>query len=254
MREIDERAIAWYAGRDLDDVTNAAELVYHSLRLGNVEKAESVWREDCAPLLIYTEDDLPTTPATVRSWLRDKGVGSTVSSTTLENWEKDALRRIRAAISRGLARMVPEILAERRQRSDESPLILYDAWTHWMAGHLERARSALYKAKPAGGAIGRDRAILSAMLAAKAGERKTAYQALDLAEDEGLWSDRPDGGRERLAIAAARVHLTVDLAAEVKLLDHLDKINPGFYFSRISSPDGCCFTETSPANRTGAAV
>ena len=52
---IDEHAVAWYAKQDLTEAVNVAELVYHRLRLRDLNGAQQVWRAECAPLLIDAE-------------------------------------------------------------------------------------------------------------------------------------------------------------------------------------------------------
>ncbi len=223
VKQIDERAVAWYKRQDLNEIANAAELIYHDLRLGNLEEAEKSWRDDCAPLLLFAEEDIPAALPAARTWLRNHGVGKEAEETSLVNWEGGALKRIHSANSRGQVRLVPEILAKRKQRSEGSPLIIYDAWSQWKAGSLENAREVLEEAKPADGRVERDRTILKAFFTEQGGERSTAYQLLARASDVSLWGQR--GGEEiyRLAVSASQVHLTVDLLAEMELLKFLEQ-------------------------------
>ena len=211
------RAADWYARQDLDDTANAAELVYHRLRLGDVKGAEQAWRDGCAPLLLDAEDDLPETAHVARQWLRKRVVGTMTPSEALESWEKGAAERICAVLARGLLCAVPEILSERAERSAASPVVLYDAWMRWSSGDLAGARAVLDAAGEAGEAVGRDRAVLGALLAARADDRPGADRLLVRIEDEWQWRDRKQGPLEALAVLAARIHLTVDLDAELEL-------------------------------------
>lgn len=223
VRTIDERAAAWYAKQNLDDVVNRAELVYHHLRLGDVAGADKAWRDDCAPLLLYAEDDMPAEARAARTWLHSHVSGVLVPAAKLEAWENEAAERIRAALGRELQRAVPKILAERAERSPASPLILYDAWMAWRRDGVAGARSLLNAAGEAAGAVGRDRAVLAALLATQAGDRPEADRQLAQVEDPERWHDRQNGALEALAVQAARVRLTVDLNAEMKLGQILDR-------------------------------
>lgn len=221
VRGIDGRAAAWYAGRDLADPLNVAELVYHRLRLGDVAAAAEVWRAECANLLLRAEEDLPQGEA--RAWLLERIQSATTGAPSLEAWEKDAVERMRGALGRGLLRVAPGILAERTERSANSPLAVYDALDLMNRGDLGSASALLTAAGPGEGAVARDRSLLAALLALRAGDRRGADRALAQVEDEALWRDRPTGGLEALAVTAARVRLTVDLAAELDLLERLNR-------------------------------
>src|SRR6185312_5587137 len=122
-------------------VANAAELVYHNLRLGNIAAAEEAWLESSALLLMYAEDDLAETATNERAWLRARV--SPTETSSIAAWEKDVSERINNAISRGLLRVVPDLLKEHPERSKNSPLAIYDAWICWQNEDLEGARKAL---------------------------------------------------------------------------------------------------------------
>jgi len=225
VRLIDKRAAAWYAGQDLDQVTNAAELVYHRLRLGDLAGAEQAWRDDCAPLLLFAADDLPETAQAARQWIGARTGNAALPSISLEVWEHRAVERIRDVIGRGLLRAIPDILNERGERSTLSPLLLYDVWMRWYAGDLVGARATLSAAGAAEGSIGRDRALLGALLAAHASDRPEADRLLAQIEDERRWRDRKNKALETIAVRAARVRLTVDLQTELDLVQILNE-NP----------------------------
>ena len=143
VRMIDERAAAWYARQDVGNVSNAAELVYHRLRLGDLSGAKQAWRDECALLLLHADDDLPETAYQERAWLQARTGDMSVPSASLKVWEKEAAERIWAVIGRGLLRAVPEILTEREERSTASlagALRRMDPVEH---GDLSGARIAL---------------------------------------------------------------------------------------------------------------
>ena len=223
VRMIDERAAAWYARQDVGNVSNAAELVYHRLRLGDLSGAKQAWRDECALLLLHADDDLPETAYQERAWLQARTGDMSVPSASLKVWEKEAAERIRAVIGRGLLRAVPEILTEREERSTASPLALYDAWIRWNTGDLSGARIALDVGQEIRGPIERDRAVLGALFAAQVSESPKADQLLAKVEDERWWGDRSKGRLEVLAVRAARARLAVDLQAEIELSDILRK-------------------------------
>ena len=223
VAEIDQRAAAWLAEQASGDPADAAELVYHRLRLGDAAGAEAAWREGCAARLRTAADDLFNPAA--KQWLSDR---LNATSVRLAAWEQDAAERVHAANKRGLSRIVAATLAEHRERTAGSPLLVYDAWGRWSAGDRAGAAALLDQADPTTGPIGRDRALLRAGLAAEAGERTTADRLLVEIAAEALWPD----SLSALAVQAARVRLTVDLEAELELTALRDEL------SIADEPDG----------------
>lgn len=239
VRLIDERAVDWYRRQDLTDVANAAELVYHHLRLGNIQAAEEVWTDSSALLLMYAEDDLPETAEKERAWLRDRISNTEVSD--IEGWERDVAERIRSAMSRGLLRVVPDLLREHPERSKNSPLAMYDAWMRWQDNDLAGVRKALGPVGEIAGPADRDRAVMAALLSASTEDRPEADRLLAALEDETFWADRPDSWSEVLAVRAARIRLAVDLKKEIALSQLLrnqseDQVHDEFR-AYITAPD-----------------
>lgn len=210
VAEVDGRAAAWLIEQASDDSADAAELVYHRLRLGDVTGAGTAWREGCAARLTTAAEDLFDPAA--RQWLLDK---LSETSVRLAAWEQDAAERIRTANKRGLARIVPGTLAEHGGRTAESPLVVHDAWVRWQAGDPAGAAVVLDEAGPATGPVGRDRTLVRAGLAVDAGDLTTADRLLAGIADEALWPDPLSA----LAVQAARTRLTVDLEAELALAE-----------------------------------
>lgn len=217
IHTINERAANWYSQQNLEIVENAAELVYHRLQLGDIPGAELVWRDECAPLLLYAEEDLPQEARAEREWLRNHTVNSSFFGSSLEAWEKEATERIRNVLERGLIHLVPEILKEREDRSAASPLILYDAWNKWQTKDLAGARAILASAGKASGIIERDRIVLGALLASLTGEQTNADKLLKQIEEPNRWAERQNGMLEALAVKSARIRLTVNLETELQL-------------------------------------
>lgn len=143
VREIDKRAAKWYASHDLSDAVNVAELVYHRLRLSDLDGAEDAWRDDCIPHLMFAEDELQEDAVEARAWLREHLSSGSSEAAELEAWELDALGRIKNAMERQLLRAIPAILAERSERSPTSPLLVYDAWVMRQSGDLAGARKIM---------------------------------------------------------------------------------------------------------------
>lgn len=215
VRLIDERAVNWYKQQDLSDVGNAAELVYHYLRLGNMAAAEDAWLDSSALLLMYAEDDLPESAEKERAWLRERV--SDAETPSLPAWERDVAERIKNAFDRGLLRVVPDLLNEHKERSKGSPLAIYDAWMCWQDNDREGARKALGTIGKIETLVDRDRVVMAALLSARAEDRPAADKLLAGIEDERYWTDRADSATELLAVRAARIRLAVDFKKELAL-------------------------------------
>ncbi|WP_433292281.1 trypsin-like peptidase domain-containing protein [Actinoplanes sp. CA-030573] len=215
VRAIDHGAAIWYEMREPTAV-NTAELVYHRLRLGDVERAATAWRDECAPMLADAGNELP--PG-ARLWLHVRTTGQAARHA---EWETDAVVRIERALSRGRGEQaVAKILDERRARNPGGPLTFYDAWLRWRRGDAAGAADIL--ARSAG--LGRNEAILSARLASEAGDVPSVDRLLAAVQShENRDPLRPD--LLSLLAWAARVRLTVDLPAERAVAEAIGTI-PG---------------------------
>lgn len=216
VRRIDKRAADWYRRKGAESPEEAAELVYHLLRTGNIDGAVIAWREDCAPFLTFAADDIRG--AAARAWLKDRLGDTSEAVQSLATWEEDASKRIRAARSRKLDRVVSEILRERSERSGVSPLVFHDAFELRAAGRSAAAIDVLAAAGDATGPIGRDRIALRALLEWERGDRRAADTLLQSIQATEIWMDRTGGPMAWLAVLAARIGLTVDLEKEMALL------------------------------------
>lgn len=237
VREIDARAAAWYATQDLTVDRMAAELVYHRLRLGDIAGAEAVWRVEFAPLLAFAVDDLPSEGA--RTWLHQHTIPAHEPDAELELWERETLDRISSLRRRGgglLWRYMQDILSEREERSPESSLLIYDAWLLWHYGDLDGARTLLQNAHPASGTVARNRALVGAYLAEQAGDREAADSLLAPYDALEHWMDWRDPYFTALELRSARIHLTIDLEAEMTLLDALKDEQIGFILDSAIGP------------------
>jgi hypothetical protein len=236
VRKVDEKAAEWYAQADSKSPEIAAELVYHRLRLSDLTGAAAAWQAECA---LFLQDALDEMPEGARSWLRARVGVLGSAEVPLEAWEVDARRRIQALMGRGMAQRVAGILRERAGRSPKSPLVFFDAWVEWQAGNVERAAALLDSKGYPPGSSGRDRAVLRALLAVELGDRQTADQRLTGFSGLDQWLEREDGRVEALAVRAARVRLTFDLEAELRLLDVLGNDPPWPLGRFLSSIDVC---------------
>jgi hypothetical protein len=252
VRAIDARAVAWYETTDPDDVANAAELVYHRLRLGDVDGAQAAWREGCAPLLAYSVEEVPA--GAPQDWLRGRAAAPPGVGVELATWEGDACGRISELLQRGNVERVAPILAEYSDRSPGSPLVFYDALVHRWRGEREEARAVLAAAAPAEGLVARDRALVAAWLAAEAGDLETADGWLEGLDRSGAWTERQDPVLDALTVSAGRVRLRIDAATESWLAGRLrsdqalrdlarrylpraDAVMPALADELIASPD-----------------
>ena len=235
---IDRRAADWWATRATGDPAEAAELVYHRLRLGEVAAAAAAWRAGCADRLLTAADDLADPAA--RAWLLAR-LRDDATDTELTNWEWNASRRIYHSSLRGLQRTITRVLDERPERTAASPLLVLDAWRRWQGGDPAGAAALLDAAGPAAGQIARDRTLVRAGLAAAAGDRDTAERLLAGISARTLWAEPV----EATAVLAARVRLTVDLEGELEL----GRLPAGLWTGRIFA--GGLDRAHPPAGRAG---
>lgn len=222
VQAMDEQAVNWYSDQDLNDVGDVAELVYHLLRLQRLDEAKKVFKIDCVPLLRDAVNELPEDAHAERQWLEGKvGFAGAEPAESLLSWEIQAALDIKSKLGRGLVKELDIILDSRKERSAASPLIVYDAFNCWLKGELGQAINILKNAGEAQGNVQRDRMLLLAFLLGQNGDWMGASELLERLED-GLfaieWTDRIIF---LTALRAARIRLTVDVEAELKLLELL---------------------------------
>lgn len=240
VEDIDRRAVKWYrdqANKDRPKV--AAELVYHLLRIGEIEEAANAWVEGCQAYLAGAADDLRDSAA--RAWLLVR-MGSEGSETlALFAWEPEAAERIRVARSRGLDRMVTEILRERADRTPSSPLVFHDAYELRRAHKASEALALLVRAGPGKGEVRRDRLILEALLARETSDKARAERCLAeamTASEPAPQTSAPRVSKELAGLIAARVRLTVNIQREAGLLrEQLDKSSAWIIDTTLSPVD-----------------
>jgi hypothetical protein len=217
VRTVDSNAADWYAANGAEAPEDAAELVYHRLRLADITGAAQAWRDGCGAFLTYASDDIRD--AAAQSWLKQRlGGGTPEAPRPLSGWEQEAAERIRSARARKLD-TAGAILRERTERSAHSPLLFHDAYELRARREASAARALLDGAPPAVGSVERDRVALRALLAWEAHDRRAADALLARIADPGQWSDRHTGHVDALAILASRINVTFDLEREIALID-----------------------------------
>jgi hypothetical protein len=211
VREIDARAVAWYTSHGAEAPAEAAELVYHRLRLGDVPGAAAAWVAGCASLMLGADEEIPEQFPHARAWLRDR-VGD--AAVVAEVWEPEMYAEVRHLIKRGNLPAAAARLASRPERSPESPLLEYDAWLrHRLHGDTPGARRIIGRPRHRPGRV------LAAWLAAEDGDPRASDDLLAPLDNAAAWEHLTDPAAAPLAVRAARIRLTVDLEAEERLAE-----------------------------------
>lgn len=222
VRATEEKAVEWYKGQDLSDGGNAAELVYHLLRLKKLNEAKLFFRIECVPLLRDAVNDLPEDAAAERYWLQQKtGTGGEAAVQIMEAWEVDAALDIKNKLGRGFVDDMDSILQSRAERTAASPLLVYDAFSLWRKGELKAAIDLLEKAEKAKGNVQRDRMLLHALLLSENKEWEDADKLLEQLQTGGYYVDWVPENLLQMMLLATRVRLTVDIENELKLYEML---------------------------------
>lgn len=239
VRAIDERAADWYAA--LSDLTPplAAELVYHRLRLGDIDAAQAAWKGGCGTFLRDADESLPPVAG---EWLRSR-LGLAGDDLVYEAAvELDVADEIRAARGRGLDRVVSGMLAKRGTRISRGALVFEEAFERREQGDKAGALALLEQAarieadnaastetslqvleaqQLAGDRINRDRAMLRALLLSELGAVRQSDQILQQWMESSSWMDRWSSGLTAAAVCAARIRRNIDLPAEARLAEAL---------------------------------
>lgn len=211
---VDERARNWYSGLAEPSIEDAAELVYHSLRLGDLLGAEQAWRDGVGAFLTYAPDEIKIPRA--RNWLLGR-LGTSSHTSDLGLWEEEAAERIRGARKRTLDRVVRGILGERRERSINSPLLFHDALEIMKDGRYDDALALLERSGEAvPWRFEQDRMVLRASLWRRAGDRKRADNLLRAIQERGGWRE---DSLNLLTLIAARLVLSTDIEREAVILN-----------------------------------
>ncbi|WP_308112787.1 ATP-binding protein [Streptomyces sp. DH12] len=213
-REVERRAVAYYAGRE--GVEARAEEIYHRLRLDEDPRAvEERWLPGVERLLEGAQDELGPRAAALLGAHRDRGGASelVMAEADQEDWERMAAREVGDLLSQGFTDAALARLAERRPWTACSTLHPLLAEALEAAGRRAEARRAASDAADAAHGAGcpereLELLLLSARLAERDGDLDSADRELRSAEDVaiGLGHDLEAVGtllaRARLAEAA----------------------------------------------------
>lgn len=217
VTDIDSKAVKFYLNKIDDNFENRAELIYHLLRSGDLKNAKIYWQTECAPLLIYASDDLNDSLSTERIWLQEM-IGQVISEKQddIKIWELESFKQIKNLLERTHYTAVAEILKQREERSENSLLILYDAFSYWIDSNIPAAIELLNKSKPDNVNIAKNQYLFWAFLEVQLGNRTKADYLLSLIEKIDL-TNPVEYKIESLALQAARIRLTVNLTREIEL-------------------------------------
>ncbi|OJV16421.1 MAG: hypothetical protein BGO21_26350 [Dyadobacter sp. 50-39] len=220
---IHQRAIEWYQQRTLTYPREIAELIYHYLCIGNVTDAQRRWQDACAHYLNEAVAEIPERFGEAREWLGNMLEKQRTPDKQLTEWEREAVERIRGAISRKLYRIIPGTLKEEAKRSLQSPLTIYDAWVMWRSGNPAEALRMLDEAPFVAGPVGKGRKFLAAAIAAHTGDTGRADDILLALEGNSVKTAQMLSV-EQMLIHAARIRLSVDIANEISIYNQLQPI------------------------------
>lgn len=222
VQAMDEKAVDWYKDQDLTEPGNAAELVYHLLRLKKLDEARKIFRIECVPLLRDAINELPEDAHAEYGWLEKKvGVVTDEPTDNLLSWEIQTALEIKNRLGRGIVKDLDIIVNSRKQRTGASPLLVYDAFNCWQKGEVYDAINILKYADDATGNIQRDRLLVYAFLLAQSGDWISADEQLEKLEIGSFSVDWVDRNFFLTILDAARIRLTVDIDSELKLFELL---------------------------------
>ena len=197
IRQIDRRAVRYLFTLSSD--ASRAEEIYHRLRL---KQSEATVRSRWLPGLeryLYGAMEEFTAPAD-RQLLADL-LGVTLDAASLANarldqWERQALRRVRQYLASANPTRALAVLEERRERSAGSPLLIAEAQAQQMMGNFSRAarcaQDALAAAERRGDRIAACEAGLQLALADEAmGMYDNAHAEVLAAEAHAVQMNEP---------------------------------------------------------------
>ncbi|WP_066974610.1 AAA family ATPase [Streptomyces sp. NRRL F-4489] len=191
MREVERRAVAYYAARD--GVEARAEELYHRLRLDEDPRAvEERWLPGVERFLAGARQDLPPRAAGLLTARLGGGAPDRVAAgADQEDWERIAAREAEDLLAQGYAQEALDRLARRRPWTPCSPLHSLLAEALGRLGRRDEARAAVAdavgRAERAGCAERRlELLLLAARLAEEDGDPAAADRELRVAEDAAL--------------------------------------------------------------------
>ncbi|MFI9051401.1 ATP-binding protein [Streptomyces sp. NPDC053427] len=212
LREIEQRAVGYYAARD--GTADRAEEIYHRLRLDeNPRSVEERWLPGVERFLLGAQQDLPPRAAALLMAKLGTGASDKVAEAADQaDWERITAREVEDLLAQGFTEEAYARIRRRRPWTPCSPLHSLFAETLGRLGRPDEARQAT--ADALAGTPDADCAerrlellLLSARLAADAGDLASADHDLREAEDTavGLGQDL-----EAMGALLARARLAGD--------------------------------------------
>lgn len=146
VRELHRAAISYYSQKD--GVAARAEEIYHRLVLGEDEPSllDTRWMEGVEQSIAASVEEYPDR---AKAWLASR-INLEVPRSVFQNadiaeWERNITRKVQRALSDLQTNWVLELLGERKDRSDASPLFALEAKTHLLRNDFQRAGAILEK-------------------------------------------------------------------------------------------------------------
>ena len=217
VKTIDQKVVDYYLRQNLEETENRAELIYHLLRIGDIAQAEKYWDISCAPLLKYSIEDLADTAFAERKWLLEK-TGQAIGKVKddIRIWETNALKQVKDLLARGQVNKVNDILKQRTERSENSPLVVYDALVAGSSKDIPKAITLLSKNGVSSSAIQSEKLLLRALFEEQKGDWQMADYLLSQITPE-FWRSRKKNKIEALTVQAARLRLAVSISNELAI-------------------------------------
>ena len=140
-------AIDYYSNKE--GVEARAEEIYHRLVLGEDElwRLDSMWMNGIEHSIAASLDEYPDQ---AKAWLASR-MNLEVPRSVFQNadifeWERNIYRKVQRALSELQTDWALELLGERAERSEASPLFALEAKTHLLSNNLDQAQAVLEKA------------------------------------------------------------------------------------------------------------
>ena len=269
VNKINQRALEWYGELDTEDPKIAAELVYHNLRVGDIEKAVSAWKTGCSAFLSYSIEDLRD--ESTKSWLESRLASSTPNQLDapegLVEWEHSATVEIKNLYSRGKLNSAYRVLQARDTRSSDNRLLAFDVLSLIHQDKMEDAFRLMSEASASPVEINEfygQFTTLHAWLEQQNGRTSRADFLLEKLSHHNTWLDHDAATLYSVASMASRIELTIKPKLEWRLwkllktradsefiatlLEPIEVTNPFLNSLLIDFRDGRDFTSLESSN------
>ncbi len=170
VEKIHHAAIEFY--RDSLDLVSRAELAYHALSLG--PEHEAMLTDDLEPLLVNAMEELPLPSQVLLAQRYELALSEeAVKAADQETWERITTRRVTELMRTGDASSTPSILAERKERTANTELMVVEAQALSMLRRDVTARIVAARGLTAYREAGNSVALFRMSLVAAELERRT---------------------------------------------------------------------------------